>query len=122
MDLVIGSRFIGDSEFKSSMMRRVGISIFSHVISMIVRQKITDPTSGFRAANRKAIQLFAFDYPQDYPEPEVGKNRGRSCRACIAEGEMRLLCQGVGVGDGSLQAMGCFLPHGGRSRRSEWVE
>jgi len=53
------------------MMRRVGISIFSHVISMIVRQKITDPTSGFRAANRKAIQLFASNYPQDYPEPEV---------------------------------------------------
>jgi len=38
---------------------------------MIVRQKITDPTSGFRASNRKAIQLFASDYPQDYPEPEV---------------------------------------------------
>lgn len=32
---------------------------------------MTDPTSGFRAANRKAIRLFAFDYPQDYPEPEV---------------------------------------------------
>jgi glycosyltransferase involved in cell wall biosynthesis len=71
VDMVIGSRFIGDSEFKSSMMRRVGISIFSRVISLIVGQKITDPTSGFRAANRKAIQLFAFDYPQDYPEPEV---------------------------------------------------
>ncbi len=71
VDMVIGSRFIGDSEFKSSMMRRVGISIFSKVISLIVGQKITDPTSGFRAANRKAIQLFAFDYPQDYPEPEV---------------------------------------------------
>jgi len=71
VDMVIGSRFIGDSEFKSSMMRRVGISIFSKVISLIVGQKITDPTSGFRAANRKAIQLFAVDYPQDYPEPEV---------------------------------------------------
>ena len=71
VDMVIGSRFIGDSEFKSSMMRRVGISIFSRVISLIVGQKITDPTSGFRAANRRAIQLFAFDYPQDYPEPEV---------------------------------------------------
>ena len=71
VDMVIGSRFIGDSEFKSSMMRRVGISIFSRVISLIIGQKITDPTSGFRAANRKAIQLFAFDYPQDYPEPEV---------------------------------------------------
>jgi len=70
-DVAIGSRFIGVSEYKSSTMRRVGISILSQVISMIVRQKITDPTSGFRAANRKAIQLFAFDYPQDYPEPEV---------------------------------------------------
>ncbi len=71
VDVVIGSRFIGDSEFKSSRMRRVGISIFSKVISLIVGRKITDPTSGFRAANRKAIQLFAMDYPQDYPEPEV---------------------------------------------------
>ncbi len=71
VDMVIGSRFIGDSEFKSSMMRRVGISIFSRVISSIVGQKITDPTSGFRAANRKAIRLFSIDYPQDYPEPEV---------------------------------------------------
>jgi len=71
LNMAIGSRFLGQSEFKSSMMRRVGISIFSGVISILVRQKITDPTSGFRAANRKAIQLFAVDYPQDYPEPEV---------------------------------------------------
>jgi glycosyltransferase involved in cell wall biosynthesis len=71
MDVAMGSRFLGHSEFKSSLMRRIGISIFSRVISTIVGQKITDPTSGFRAANRKAIQLFALDYPQDYPEPEV---------------------------------------------------
>ena len=71
VDMVIGSRFLGDSEFKSSMMRRIGISIFSRVISTIAKQKITDPTSGFRAVNRKAIQLFASNYPQDYPEPEA---------------------------------------------------
>ncbi len=71
VDMVIGSRFICDSEFKSSVMRRIGISIFSGVISTVVRQKITDPTSGFRAVNRKAIQLFSLDYPQDYPEPEA---------------------------------------------------
>jgi glycosyltransferase involved in cell wall biosynthesis len=71
IDVALGSRFIGDSEYKSSFMRRVGITIFSGVISMIVGQKITDPTSGFRAANRKAIRLFAIEYPQDYPEPEV---------------------------------------------------
>ena len=71
MDVAMGSRFLGHSEFKSSLMRRIGIFIFSRVISMIVGQKITDPTSGFRAANRKAIQLFASNYPQDYPEPEA---------------------------------------------------
>ncbi len=71
VDLVIGSRFLGHSEYKSSIMRRLGISIFSGVISAIVGQKITDPTSGFRAANRKVIQLFASRYPQDYPEPEA---------------------------------------------------
>jgi len=71
LDMVIGSRFIGDSEYKASTMRRVGISILSKVISMIAGQRVTDPTSGFRAANRKAIQLFASNYPQDYPEPEV---------------------------------------------------
>jgi glycosyltransferase involved in cell wall biosynthesis len=71
IDMAIGSRFIGDLGYKSSTMRRIGISIFSQVISMIVRQRITDPTSGFRASNRKAIQLFASNYPQDYPEPEV---------------------------------------------------
>lgn len=71
IDIALGSRFIGDSEFKSSVMRRLGISIFSKVISLIVGQKITDPTSGFRAANRKTVRLFALDYPQDYPEPEA---------------------------------------------------
>ena len=71
LDMAIGSRFIGDVEYKASAMRRLGISILSGIISVIVRQKITDPTSGFRAANRRAIQLFASDYPQDYPEPEI---------------------------------------------------
>ena len=71
IDVALGSRFIGDSEYKSSVMRRIGIAIFSGVISAIVKQKITDPTSGFRAANRKAIELFASNYPQDYPEPEA---------------------------------------------------
>lgn len=71
VDMAIGSRFIGDSEYKGSMMRRLGISLLSKMISIIVGQKITDPTSGFSIVNRKAIQLFSFNYPQDYPEPEA---------------------------------------------------
>jgi glycosyltransferase involved in cell wall biosynthesis len=70
-DVAIGSRFIGDSQYKASVMRRVGILVLSKAISMIVGEKLTDPTSGFRAANRRAIQLFSVNYPQDYPEPEA---------------------------------------------------
>ena len=32
---------------------------------------MTDPTSGFRAVNRRGIVLFAADYPHDYPEAEA---------------------------------------------------
>ena len=71
VDVAIGSRFITDLEYKATTMRRVGITVLSKVISIMVRQKITDPASGFRASRRKAIQLFAVNYPQDYPEPEV---------------------------------------------------
>jgi len=71
VDVAMGSRFIGDSQYKVSVMRRLGILILSKAISMIVREKLTDPTSGFRAANRRAIQLFSVNYPQDYPEPEA---------------------------------------------------
>lgn len=71
VDVAMGSRFIGDSEYRASMMRRLGSLILAGVISIIVGEKLTDPTSGFRAANRRAIQLFSVNYPQDYPEPEA---------------------------------------------------
>ena len=35
------------------------------------RGRVTDPTSGFQAANRIGIRLFAADYPHDYPEVEA---------------------------------------------------
>lgn len=71
-DAVIGSRFIGGkSEFLSTKSRRVGIKIFELVNSLLIRQRITDNTSGFRAYNKKAIALLADHYPDDYPEPEA---------------------------------------------------
>jgi glycosyltransferase involved in cell wall biosynthesis len=70
-DLVIGTRFMRPTGYRSPAMRRLGISIISNFISVLVGQRVTDSTSGFRAAGRRAIRLFAFDYPQDYPEPEV---------------------------------------------------
>jgi glycosyltransferase involved in cell wall biosynthesis len=73
LNMVTGSRFLNpDGEgYRSSAARRVGIRIFARVLSMITGQKVTDPTSGFRLTDRRGIELFANDYPIDYPEVEA---------------------------------------------------
>src|SRR4051812_48659335 len=71
LHMVTGSRFLeGGDGSRSSVPRRVGIRIFSTLLSAITRQPITDPTSGFRMTTRHGIELFARDYPHDYPEVE----------------------------------------------------
>lgn len=71
LDMVIGSRFIDKEGFQSSFMRRVGINYFTGLIRLLTGKKITDPTSGLRMAGKKVINLFADNYPVDYPEPET---------------------------------------------------
>jgi len=70
-DIIIGSRYVAPTGYVPSMSRRVGKSILSRLVSAIVGIGITDTTSGFRAANRKVIRVFAHHYPEDYPEPEA---------------------------------------------------
>lgn len=70
-DLAIGSRFLGEKEYRAQFTRLMGIKILSRVISFFVGRRITDPTSGFRAANRKVMAFFTRHYPDDYPEPET---------------------------------------------------
>lgn len=69
-DLVIGSRFIERSNYRGALARRAGIGLFTVVNAIILRRRITDSTSGFRAFNRAAIEFLAADYPHDFPEPE----------------------------------------------------
>ena len=71
VDMVIGSRYIEKQGFQSSFMRRIGITYFSWLIYIISKVRITDPTSGLRMIGKKGIELFAKDYPKDYPEPET---------------------------------------------------
>lgn len=70
LDMVIGSRFIAKEGFQSSFMRRLGIKYFTLIIRILTGKKITDPTSGMRMVNRSMIELYAEEYPKDYPEPE----------------------------------------------------
>jgi glycosyltransferase involved in cell wall biosynthesis len=85
LNMVTGSRFLDpDADgYRSSAPRRAGIRLFAWVVSRITGQSITDPTSGFRMTDRRGIELFAQDYPHDYPEVEaillMHAHRLRSC-------------------------------------------
>ena len=69
-DLVIGSRFLHGEGFQSTLLRRMGIRYITRLLRFRYGLRITDPTSGFRAAGVATIQLFSKHYATDYPEPE----------------------------------------------------
>jgi glycosyltransferase involved in cell wall biosynthesis len=87
IDSVAGSRFLEKSSYRVPWSRRIGIRLFSFFVSTITRQKVTDPTSGFRLVNRRGIELFARDYPIDYPEVEailmVHAHRLKMCEVAV---------------------------------------
>ena len=65
-DLVVGSRLLGEERFRFSLLRFVGSRLLAGMVSLVARQRITDPTSGFRAAGRRTVRFFANHYPQTY--------------------------------------------------------
>jgi glycosyltransferase involved in cell wall biosynthesis len=69
-DMVIGSRYLNNEGFQSTLIRRMGIKWICILIKLMTGSKVSDPTSGFRAINKKLIRLFSRFYPTDYPEPE----------------------------------------------------
>lgn len=70
-DIVIGSRFITGEGYQSSRIRRFGINFLSKLIRMCSGADVKDVTSGYRAVDKKFIEIYAKDYAQDYPEPEA---------------------------------------------------
>ena len=71
-DLVIGSRFVDPSGvYRPPFARRVGIGLFARLVSILGGQRVTDTTSGFIALDRAGIELFAAEFPHDYPEVEA---------------------------------------------------
>jgi glycosyltransferase involved in cell wall biosynthesis len=70
-DVVVGSRFRDQAGFQSTFVRRLGIRYLAWLLRLHCGARISDPTSGFRVVGRKGIELFAKNYPPDYPEPEA---------------------------------------------------
>lgn len=65
-DVVIGARFAGVGSYDVRGPRRWAMTVLSGALSRIAGTRLTDTTSGFRASNRRAIRLFANEYPAEY--------------------------------------------------------
>jgi glycosyltransferase involved in cell wall biosynthesis len=71
-DLVVGSRFVdAGGAYRPPWARRIGIRLFARLVSLLGGERVTDTTSGFLALDRVGIELFAAEYPHDYPEVEA---------------------------------------------------
>lgn len=71
-DVVIGSRFLGEGNYRAGGLKSIGISLFSFIIQITSGERITDPTSGFQCLNRKIFTFFTQDsFPCDYPDANI---------------------------------------------------
>jgi len=72
MDVVIGSRFLKDNGYRTTWSKKIGMLIFGTIASVIMGQKISDPTSGFQALKKNVVSFFTRDlYPPDYPDTDM---------------------------------------------------
>jgi glycosyltransferase involved in cell wall biosynthesis len=78
-DVAIGSRFLepkgmgpGHRPYRAPLIRRLGMRLFGTITSLIIRQRVTDPTSGYQAMNRRVVEWVSGDrFPYDYPDADV---------------------------------------------------
>lgn len=72
IDIAIGSRFLSEGSYRAPFVRRMGMYFFGFIASIVTGRKITDPTSGFQALNKRVMEFYASKaYPVDYPDADV---------------------------------------------------
>ncbi|MBP2689643.1 MAG: glycosyl transferase family 2 [Deltaproteobacteria bacterium] len=67
-EAAIGSRFLGETEYRPPVLRMMGIRFFRVLVNLFTGYRVTDPTSGFFAINRRLMEFYSAQYPSDYPE------------------------------------------------------
>jgi glycosyltransferase involved in cell wall biosynthesis len=100
-DIIVGSRFLGRRGYQSTVVRRAGIVILN-IVSALVGTRTTDPTSGYWAVNRRALQVLANSKADDYPETESLVMASRAgCRVA----ELPVLMRPRTAGESSIGAI-----------------
>jgi len=72
-DIALGSRYLsGKSSYYTPFVRRMGQKFFARIFSLLTKQTVTDPTSGFQCLNRKVFEWYAEGhFPRDFPDIDV---------------------------------------------------
>ena len=76
-DVSIGSRYVRRSGYRAPLARRAGMLLFSGLVSAVLRRRITDTTSGFRAYSRAVMEVCQHDFPKDFPDAPLLISLGR---------------------------------------------
>jgi len=97
-DVVVGSRFLARQGYQSTFVRRTGILILG-LLSAVVGARVTDPTSGYWALNRRALEVLAKFQPDDYPETQSLLVASRA--GCRIQ-ELPVIMQARGAGQSSI--------------------
>jgi len=70
-EMVIGVRDKDNPGFQTGLIRKLGIVFFKFILRPILGRPVSDPTSGFVAVNRRALEVFSRTFPLEYPEIET---------------------------------------------------
>ena len=71
-DVALGSRILGRMDYEAGAMRLLGMGFFRNLVSWLIQQRITDPTSGYQCLSSEAMAYFARDnYPTDFPDADT---------------------------------------------------
>lgn len=65
-DISIGARFADEGDYEASGPRWWAMRFLAAVLSSVTKTRLTDTTSGFRAANARAIAQYVRYYPAEY--------------------------------------------------------
>jgi len=65
-DISIGARFADTGDYEVRGARKWAMKFLAGVLSQVAKTRLTDVTSGFRAANRRAIDQYVRYYPAEY--------------------------------------------------------
>jgi len=70
-DAVVGSRYKAAHGYRGTRVRRLAQRVLELGLSLRLRSRVTDPTSGFWVFGPRAVKLLAAHHPGGYSEPQL---------------------------------------------------